>query len=75
MDGGSRHSLVVAGEGWHPGVLGIVASRIVEKYYRPTVVIGFNGREGKGSARSIRGLSLNRRVSPLRRTSGEVRRS
>src|SRR6266581_3797660 len=58
MDGGSRYSLVVAGEGWHPGVLGIVASRIVEKYYRPTVVIGFNGREGKGSARSIRGFHL-----------------
>ena len=58
MDGGSRYSLVVAGEGWHPGVLGIVAARIVEKYYRPTVVIGFNGREGKGSARSIRGFHL-----------------
>jgi single-stranded-DNA-specific exonuclease len=58
IDGGSRYSLVVAGEGWHPGVLGIVAARIVEKYYRPTVVIGFNGREGKGSARSIRGFHL-----------------
>src|SRR6266545_508694 len=58
VDGGSRHSLVLAAEGWHPGVLGIVASRIVEKYYRPTVVIGFNGREGKGSARSIRGFHL-----------------
>lgn len=58
IDGGSRHSLVVAGEGWHPGVLGIVASRLVERYYRPTVVIGFNGSEGKGSARSIRGFHL-----------------
>lgn len=57
-DNGSRHSLVVAGEGWHPGVLGIVASRLVERYYRPTVVIGFNGSEGKGSARSIRGFHL-----------------
>jgi len=58
FDSGSRHSLVVAGEGWHPGVLGIVASRLVERYYRPTVVIGFNGSEGKGSARSIRGFHL-----------------
>ncbi len=58
LDGARRHSLVVAGEGWHPGVLGIVASRLVEKYYRPTVVIGFNGGEGKGSARSIRGFHL-----------------
>jgi single-stranded-DNA-specific exonuclease len=58
VDGGRRHSLVLAGEGWHPGVLGIVASRIVEKYYRPTVVIGFNGSAGKGSARSIRGFHM-----------------
>ena len=58
MDRSSRHSLVLAGEGWHPGVLGIVASRIVEKYYRPTVVIGLNGGTGKGSARSIRGFHM-----------------
>ena len=58
VDGGSRHSLVLAAEGWHPGVLGIVASRIVEKYYRPTVVIGFKDGEGKGSARSIRGFHM-----------------
>ena len=58
MSGGARHSLVLAGEGWHPGVLGIVASRIVEKFYRPTVVIGFNGGMGKGSARSIRGFHM-----------------
>jgi single-stranded-DNA-specific exonuclease len=55
---GPCHSLVLAGEGWHPGVLGIVASRIVEKYHRPTVVIGLNGSEGKGSARSIRGFHM-----------------
>ena len=58
VDGGKRHSLVVAGEGWHPGVIGIVASRIVERFYRPTVVIGFNNGEGRGSARSIRGFHL-----------------
>jgi single-stranded-DNA-specific exonuclease len=52
------YSLVLAGEGWHPGVLGIVAARIVEKFYRPTVVIGLEGGAGKGSARSIRGFHL-----------------
>jgi len=55
---GSCHSLVLAGEGWHPGVLGIVASRVVERFYRPTVVIGFNDGAGKGSARSIRGFHM-----------------
>jgi single-stranded-DNA-specific exonuclease len=53
-----RHSIVIAGEGWHPGVLGIVASRIVDRFYRPTVVIGVEGVTGKGSARSIRGFHL-----------------
>lgn len=58
MNGGGRHALVLAGQSWHPGVLGIVASRIVEKYHRPTVVIGLNGAAGKGSARSIRGFHM-----------------
>jgi single-stranded-DNA-specific exonuclease len=53
-----RFSLVLGGEGWHPGVLGIVASRLVERYHRPTVVIGFDGGRGKGSARSIRGFHM-----------------
>jgi single-stranded-DNA-specific exonuclease len=58
VSGDDRFSLVLAGEGWHAGVLGIVASRVVEKFYRPTVVIGINGSEGKGSARSIRGFHM-----------------
>lgn len=53
-----RFSLVLGGEGWHPGVLGIVASRILERFHRPTIVVGFHGGEGKGSARSIRGLHM-----------------
>ncbi len=52
------HSIVLAGEGWHPGVIGIVASRLVDRYYRPTVLIALDGDSGKGSARSIRGYHL-----------------
>ena len=52
-------AIVVSARGWHPGVLGIVASRISRKYHRPAMVIGFeeNGI-GKGSGRSIEGLNL-----------------
>lgn len=55
---GGDYSLVLAGAGWHPGVIGIVASRLVERYHRPTVLIALDGDSGKGSARSIRGLHL-----------------
>ena len=51
--------LVVYKEGWHKGVLGIVASRIVDKYYRPTVVISVEDGVGTGSARSIDGFHLH----------------
>ena len=52
--------LVVAGEGWNPGVVGIVASRLVELYYRPTIVLSLDPEKGtaKGSARSIEGFHL-----------------
>ncbi len=50
--------LVVAGEGWHPGVLGIVAARLTESYGRPSVVITTDGDLAKGSGRSIEGFSL-----------------
>ncbi|MDQ4049167.1 MAG: single-stranded-DNA-specific exonuclease RecJ, partial [Actinomycetota bacterium] len=49
----SAAAIVVAGEGWHPGVVGIVASRLVERHRRPCVVIGLDGEAGRGSARSI----------------------
>ena len=52
-------AIIVAGEGWHPGVLGIVASRLSKAYYRATFVIGFDeSGVGKGSGRSIEGLSM-----------------
>jgi single-stranded-DNA-specific exonuclease len=59
---------IVAKEGWNPGVIGIVASRIVEKYYRPTIVIGIDGNTGlaKGSARSIEGFDMFRNLSTCR---------
>ncbi|MGL4239429.1 single-stranded-DNA-specific exonuclease RecJ [Tabrizicola sp.] len=47
-----------AAEGWHPGVVGIVAARLKEAANRPSVVIGFEGDDGKGSARSIPGVDL-----------------
>ena len=55
-----RHAAIVVGApGWHPGVVGIVASRLQKRHHRPTFVIGFDERGiGKGSGRSIEGLSL-----------------
>lgn len=50
--------IVVCGENWHHGVIGIVAARITEKYGRPSIVITFEGDEGTGSARSIDGFSV-----------------
>lgn len=54
--------LVVEGEGWHAGVIGIVAARLVEKYGRPTVVLAIDGEEAKGSGRSVAGFSLHEAV-------------
>jgi single-stranded-DNA-specific exonuclease len=52
-------AIVVSARGWHQGVLGIVASRIVRKYHRPVIVIGIDDSGvGKGSGRSIEGLNL-----------------
>ncbi len=58
VDTTSARTLVVVGTGWHPGVIGIVASRLVEIYYRPTVVINVQDGIGKGSCRSIPGFHL-----------------
>ena len=52
-------AIVVGARDWHPGVLGIVASRIARKYHRPTIIVGFDDTGlGKGSGRSIEGFSL-----------------
>jgi single-stranded-DNA-specific exonuclease len=54
----ARRAVVLAGEGWHPGVLGIVASKLVERYHRPTIVMTIEDGVAKGSARSIPGFRL-----------------
>ncbi len=51
-------AIVLSSEGWHQGVIGIVASRLVEKFHLPTVMIAIDNGEGKGSARSIPGFHL-----------------
>ena len=54
-----------AGEGWHPGVVGIVASRLKEASNRPAIVIGLDGDEGKGSGRSVTGVDLGASIQRL----------
>ena len=63
-----RRAIVVAGEGWHPGVVGIVASRLVDRYHRPAVVLGIDPTTGeaKGSARSVDGVDLHAALSACR---------
>lgn len=54
-----------AKDGWHPGVVGIVASRLKEATNRPAIVIGFEGDEGKGSGRSVSGVDLGAAIQRL----------
>ncbi len=55
---GERSGYVLAGEGWHPGVIGIVASRLAERCNRPVVLIALDGERGRGSGRSIARFDL-----------------
>ena len=55
----AKHSLVLYQEGWHHGVIGIVASKLKERYFVPTVIIAINDGVGKASARSISGFDLH----------------
>lgn len=54
----SRASTVIVGKGWHKGVIGIVASRLIENYYKPTIVLTENDGIMSGSARSVRGFDI-----------------
>ena len=68
---GERPAYVLAAEDWHPGVIGIVASRIVERYHRPTVLVALDGDSGTGSGRSIPGFDL---LGALHAVAGELER-
>lgn len=59
---------VVAGDGWHPGVVGIVASRLVERFGKPACVIAMDGQQGTGSGRSIPGVDLGAAIIAARQT-------
>jgi single-stranded-DNA-specific exonuclease len=58
FDANKTRSIVLAGNNWHSGVIGIVASRLIDRYYRPTVMISVEDNIGKGSARSIEGFDI-----------------
>ncbi len=57
--------VVVSSDNWHPGVIGIVASKLVEKYYRPAIMISFHDGIGSGSGRSISGFDLFQALSSV----------
>nr|WP_040606932.1 single-stranded-DNA-specific exonuclease RecJ [Salsuginibacillus kocurii] len=67
-DPDKRGAIIVAKEGWNPGVIGIVASRLVERYYRPVIVLAIDpaANEAKGSARSIEGFDMFNELSKSR---------
>ncbi len=54
----NKKSIVLYSDSWHEGVIGIVSSKLVEKYYKPTILISFTGDYGKGSARSIKDFNI-----------------
>ena len=75
LDLESTYGIVLAKEGWHPGVIGIVASRIVEEFGRPAVLIGIEGETGKGSGRSISAFDLHGALASVRRSVHQIRRA
>ena len=58
----NKKLLIVSGENWHEGVIGIIASRLKDKYHKPCVVITFSNGKAKGSGRSIKGIDLGNLV-------------
>jgi single-stranded-DNA-specific exonuclease len=71
VDLDATYGLVLSKDGWHAGVIGIVASRVVERYHRPTIMVALDGDEGKGSGRSIPGFNLH---DALKRCAGHLER-
>ncbi len=66
LDLDATHGIVLAEEGWHPGVIGIVASRLLEEHGRPVLLIALDGEEGKGSGRSISAFDLHGALTECR---------
>jgi len=62
----NRAVIMLSGEGWHPGVIGIVAGRIKEKTGKPAIVVALDGKQGKGSGRSISGVDLGAAIIAAR---------
>src|SRR4051812_6588770 len=60
MDNGQHRAIVIGKGNWHAGVIGIVASRLVDRYHRPAILVSLNGEHGQGSGRSISGFHLSR---------------
>jgi single-stranded-DNA-specific exonuclease len=58
-----RAAIVMWSDRWHPGVIGIVAARLTQRYQRPTILIALDGDRGRGSGRSLAGLDLNALLS------------
>ncbi len=56
----NQNSIVLSGDNWHHGVIGIVASKITDMYFKPSILICFEGENGKGSGRSIPGFDLHK---------------
>ena len=67
-DGNLSPLVIVAGNGWHPGVTGIVASRIKERFRRPSIVIAFDKEIGKASCRSIEGVDIGSAITAARQS-------
>ena len=61
----AQNTIVIGKEGWHHGVIGIVASKITELYFKPAILIGFEGEIGKGSGRSIPGFDLHKTLHSI----------
>ena len=59
----NKNCIILGHEDWHHGVIGIVSSKITEMYYKPSILIGFEDDEGKGSGRSIQGFDLHEALS------------
>ncbi len=62
----SRYSFVIAQDGWHPGVIGIVASKLCQEYHRPVFLIALDGDTGRGSGRSIEDVDLMKALDACR---------